>query len=95
MFDNIYRDDLKYKEYTGLTNTNQPSYKPEQTIKGLRLKGKIKVVMNKDGDSTTCDIAYKTPNKLVPLSMINGRTIMESIKVPGLGHNCGYISYVK
>lgn len=95
MFDNIYRDELKYKEYTGLTNSGQPSYKPEQTINGLRLKGKIKVVMSKDGDSTSCDIAYKTPDRLVPLSQLNGRTIMECVKVQGLGHNCGYVSYVK
>lgn len=95
MFDDIYRDELVYKEYMGLTNTNQPSYKPEQTIKGLRLKGKVKVVNDKDGDHTSCDIAYKTPEPLVKYSLINGRTIMECIKVPGLGHNCGYVSYVK
>lgn len=95
MFDNIYKDDLKYKEYIGVSNTNQPTYKQEQVIKGLRLKGKVKVVTSKDGDSTSCDITYKTPNKLVPLSTINGRTIMECVKVQGLGHNCGYVSYVK
>lgn len=95
MFDNIYIDELTYREYVGLTNSGQPSYKPEVVIKGLRLKGKIRVVTNKDGDSTSCDIAYKTPFKIIPLSMINGRTVMECVKVPGLGHNCGYISYVK
>ena len=95
MFNNIYIDELKYKEYTGLTNSGQPSYKSEQIIKGLRLKGNIRVVTSKDGDSTSCSISYKTPNKLIPLSTINGRTIMECVKVPGLGHNCGYISYVK
>ena len=95
MFDNIYRDELEYKEYTGLGNSGQPSYAPKQKIKGLRLKGKINVITNKDGDSTSCNIAYKTPNRLIPLSQINGRTIMECIKVAGLGHNCGYISYVK
>ena len=95
MFDNIYKDDLKYKEYLGVSNTNQPTYKPEQVIKGLRLKGKVKVVTSKDGDSTSCDIQYKTPNRLVPLSTINGRTIMECVRVAGLGHNCGYVSYVK
>jgi hypothetical protein len=95
MFNNIYIDELHYKEYIGLTNTGQPSYKAEETIKGLRLKGKIKVVTSKDGDSTSCDICYKTPNRLIPLSTIDGRTIMECVKVAALGHDCGYVSYVK
>jgi hypothetical protein len=95
MFENIYRDELHYKEYNGLTNSGQPSYKSEQVIKGLRLKGNIKVVTSKDGDSTSCTIAYKTPEKLIPLSMLEGRTIMECVKVQGLGHDCGFVSYVK
>ena len=95
MFDNIYRDELKYREYTGLGKSGQPSYAPERVIKGLRLKGRIKVITDKDGDSTTCNIEYKTPEKLIPLSMIEGRTIMECVKVQGLGHNCGWVSYVK
>lgn len=95
MFNNIYRDILEYKEYTGLGNSGQPNYSPKQMIYGLRLKGQIKVTTSEDGDATTCNIAYKTPNKLVPLSQLNGRTIMECVKVPGLGRDCGYVSYVK
>lgn len=95
LFDNIYTDELRYKEYKGLSNTQTETYAQERIIKGLRLKGKIKVVTSTDGDSTSCDIYYKTPDKLVPLSKLNGRTIMECVKVAGLGHNCGYVSYVK
>ena len=95
MFNSIYRDEIKYKEYTGLNKSGQPSYKTEQIIKGLRLKGQIRVTTSDDGDSTTCNIQYKTPNKIVPLSQLNGRTVMECVKVAGLGRDCGYISYVK
>ena len=95
MLNNIYRDELHYKEYIGLTNTGQPSYKDEEITKGLYLKGKIKVITSEDGDSTTCDICYKTPNRLIPLSTIDGRTIMMCKKVPALGYDCGYVSYVK
>ena len=95
MFNNIYRDELKYKEYTGLSNSGQPTYKPETTIKGLRLKGKIKVSTSEDGDVTTCDIQYKTQDKLKPLSQLNDRTIMECVEIKRFGYDCGYVSYVK
>ena len=95
MFDNIYTDNLKYKEYAGLNKSGQPSYKEEVTIKGLRLKGNLKVTTGEDGDSTTCTIQYKTPNRLIPFSTINGRTIMECVEIKRFGYDCGYVSYVK
>ena len=95
MLDNIYREDLKYRECIGLTNSGKPILAPEVIIKGLRLKGRIRVVTSQDGDSTSCDIAYKTPGPLVKNSTINGRTIMECKKVSALGYDCGYESYVK
>lgn len=95
MFENIYYQDLKYKEYTGKTSSNTDSYAPETVIKGLRLKGQIKVVHSEDGDTTTCTIVYKTKEKLTPKSLINGREIMECVAVAGFGLDCGYLSYVK
>ena len=95
MLDNIYRDELKYREYLGENDSQQETFAPVRTIKGLRLKGNIKVTTGKDGDSTTCSISYKTPERLIPRSEINGRVIMECVKVAGLGHDCGYVSYVK
>lgn len=95
MFDFIYYQDLKYCEYAGQTDSQTDSYKPEVVIKGLRIKGQLKVDHSKDGDTTSCSIVYKTPNKLVTKSLLNGREIMESIPVPGFGVDCGYLNYVK
>lgn len=95
MFDNVYRDELKYKEYLGVNDSQQETFAPERIIKGLRLKGNYKTTTGKEGDSTTCNISYKTPERLIQGSEINGRVIMECVKVAGLGHNCGYVSYVK
>lgn len=95
MFDNMYREKIKYKEYTGKTSSNTDSYAPERTIIGLRLKGKISVVHSDSGDTTTCSIVYKTKEKLVPGSFLNGREIMECVKVSGFGFDCGYLSYIK
>jgi hypothetical protein len=95
VFDNIYYEDLKYREYTGKTSSNTDSYANTVIIKGLRLKGQIKVVHGEDGDTTTCTIVYKTKEPLVTKSFINGREIMECVPVAGFGLNCGYLSYVK
>lgn len=95
MFESIYYQELKYKEYNGKTSSNTDSYAPETIIKGLRLKGQLKVVHSEDGDTTSCTIVYKTKDPLVTKSLINGREIMECVPVPGLGLNCGYLSYVK
>jgi hypothetical protein len=95
MFESIYYQELKYKEYKGKTSSNTDSYAPETIIKGLRLKGQLKVVHSEDGDTTSCTIVYKTKDPLVTKSLINGREIMECVPVPGLGLNCGYLSYVK
>lgn len=95
MFDNIYYQQLKYKRYLGKTDSNTDSYASEVIIKGLRLKGQLKVVHSADGDSTTCSIVYKTKEPLVPKSFLNGREIMECVPVAGLGLDCGYLSYVK
>lgn len=94
MFDNYYST-IEYKEYVGLTDSGQPSYKNTVNIKGLRLKGQIKVSHSNDGDTTSCSIVYKTKEKIVPLSMINGREVMECVPVSGFGRDCGYLSYVK
>lgn len=95
MFDNIYYQDVKYKEYIGKSASGTDNYKPEVLIKALRTKGEIKITHDKDGDTTTCTIQYKTKEKLIPKSMINGREIMECVPVAGFGINCGYISYMK
>jgi hypothetical protein len=95
VFNNIYRDTLVYKEYNGVNDSNNPIYKTSTNISGLRLKGQLKVTTSSDGDTTSCTIAYKTPQPLIPNSILNNRTIMECVKVQGLGYDCGYISYVK
>jgi hypothetical protein len=64
-------------------------------IKGLRVKGSIKVVHDKGGDSTTCSIVYRTADKLVVGSKLNGREIMESVKIDSFLPNAGYLNYVK
>ena len=95
MFDNIYYQDVKYKEYQGKSASVTDIWARETTIKALRTKGNIHVTHGSDGDTTSCTIQYKTKEKLIPKSLINGREIMECVKVPAFGLDCGYISYVK
>lgn len=95
MFDNIYYEDLVYEEYNGLNDSNTESWKEPVNIKGLRLKGSIKVTHSSDGDSTTSSLVFKTKDKLIPKSRIDGREIIDCVPVPGLGINCGYMSYTK
>ena len=95
MFDNIYYQELNYKKYLGKTSSDTDTYAETVVIKGLRLKGQIKVVHSEDGDTTTCTIVYKTKERLIPKSLINGREIMECVAVAGFGLDCGYLSYVK
>jgi len=95
MFDNIYYEDLIYEEYNGLNDSNTESWKEPTSIKGLRLKGSIKVTHGSDGDSTTSSLVFKTKNRLIPKSRIDGREIIDCVPVPGLGINCGYMSYTK
>lgn len=97
MFNRFFKQ-LEYEEYLGLGVTGQPTWKPVTEIEGLRLKGQIKVVTSEDGDSTSCNIVYKTMQKIVPLSKINGRTVMECVPVNALWvteDKAGYLSYVK
>lgn len=95
MFDNVYNQDIEYSEYIVLSQTGGASLKEPVTIKGLRLKGQLKVSTNSDGETTSCSIVYKTPIRIIPNSELNGRAVMECVKVSGFGLNCGYISYVK
>lgn len=90
-----YWGEVNYKEYNGLGTTGQPSFKESVKIKALLLSGKTTYTYNSDGDTTSCSFVYKTVNKLVKKSQINGREIMDCVKVEGLGRNCGYMSYVK
>lgn len=97
MFDYFFKD-IKYEEYNGLTASNQPSYKSAVNIKGLRLKGQIKVTTSDDGDSTTCSICYKTQVEVKPLSKIEGRTVVDCTPVNALWvdeDKAGYLVYVK
>ena len=95
MFDN-YFDDLKYKEYAGMGKTGQAnSFKDTRLVKGIRLKGQLKNTHGTDGDTTTCTIVYKTKEYIVPKSMLEGREVMECVKVPAFGRDHGYMIYVK
>lgn len=95
MFNTIYNQEIEYREYIGLGKTGKASYKDTVKIKGLRLKGQLKFSTGSDGDTTSCSICYKTPTLIVKNSELNGRTVMECVKVSGFGKNCGYVSYVK
>lgn len=95
MFETIYYQKLRYKEYKGKSSSNTDLYDDEILIDGLRIRGDIKITHSDDGDTTTCNIVYRTRDKLVAKSLLNGREIMECVPVAGLGLNCGYVNYVK
>lgn len=95
MFDINYTD-LDYEQYTGLNESNQPSYAAKTTIRGMRVKGEIKVIHNEnDGDSTTCTICYRTNNRIVKNSRLNGREVVDCVPVSTFGLDEAYLSYVK
>lgn len=87
---------LKYKEYIGLSDSNQPLYNPETEVLGLRTKGQTKVVHTEDGDEITCTIVYRTDQQLVKQSLLDGHEIMESVPINALMLTpTGYLNYVK
>lgn len=97
MFDFFFKD-IRYEEYIGKTSSNTNKYSEPRLIKGLRLKGYIKVTTDGNGESTSCSIAYKTKEKIKPFSKLNGREVTECIPVEALfisEEDAGYISYVK
>lgn len=94
MFDEFHQN-LTYKRFVGLTPSDTALYDSEVTVKGLRVKGQIKVVHSEDGDTTTCTICYRTQQQLVPKSLLEGREIMESVPINALGLDTGYLNYVK
>lgn len=96
MFDTFYKNNIEYEEFDGLGSNQQPTFKSKVNIRGIRLKGQIKVVHTDDGDETTCTICYRTTQKIVPQSKLNGRIVMECTPVNALWiDNAGFISYVK
>jgi hypothetical protein len=95
LFNNTLIEKLKYEEFSGKTQGNTNNYKNEQYIDGLRLKGEYKVVTDKDGEHTTCNIVYKTNQLIKKNSKLDGHIVYECHKVPALGLNAGYISYCK
>lgn len=91
-----FYNDLEYKEFDGLTDTNTGVvYKNPVKIKGLRIKGQTKVIHTEDGDQVTCTIVYRTDDKLVPMSLLEGHEIMESVPINALMLDTGYLNYVK
>lgn len=92
---NSYFKSLKYEEYIGLGDSGQESYKEAVDIKCLRMSGRLKIVHNEGGDYTESSVVYKTKEKLVAKSLLNGREIMECVPVEGFGLDCGYLSYLK
>jgi hypothetical protein len=95
MFNSMLREDLNYEQASMNTDTNTKLYLAPKIIKGLRVKGSIKVVHSESGDSTTCTIVYRTKDKLVVGSKLNGREIMESVKINSFVSDAGYLNYVK
>ena len=94
MFD-ILKEDLRYEEASYNTKTDTKILLAPVVIKGLRVKGSIKVTHSEGGDSTTCSIVYRTAEQLVVGSKLNGREIMESVKINSFLHDAGYLNYVK
>lgn len=92
---NILRDELKYEEASRNTETDTKILLAPVMIKGLRVKGSVKVTHSESGDSTTCSIVYRTKDKLVIGSKLNGREIMESVKINSFLPDAGYLNYVK
>ncbi|MBQ4030687.1 MAG: hypothetical protein II625_02920 [Bacilli bacterium] len=98
MFDNFYKSNIEYEEFNGIGSNNQPTFKTKVNIKGIRVKGQIKVVHTDDGDETTCTICYRTRQRIIPQSKLNGREVMMCIPVNALWvseEQVGYTSYVK
>lgn len=91
----ILREDLRYEQATYNTETDTKILLSPVIIKGLRVKGSIKVTHSEGGDSTTCSIVYRTKDKLVIGSKLNGREIMESVKINSFLPDAGYLNYVK
>jgi hypothetical protein len=94
MFDYFHKP-LRYKEFDGLTDSDQPIFKPETTVLGLRVKGQTKVIHGEDGDAVTCTIVYRTAEPLVPKSFIEGHEIMESVPINAMMLSTGFLNYVK
>jgi hypothetical protein len=86
---------VNYEEYNGIGVTGQPQYKETKQLKALRLRGTTSINYADDGDSTSASYVYKTIDHIVPRSRINGREVIDCVKVEGFGRNCGYMSYVK
>lgn len=95
MFDEFY-EDIKYEQYIAESKSNTPHLLPAVYIKGLRLKnGRVKVSTSKDGDTSTCSIVYKTKEKINKHSKLNGREVVESVKLSTFGIYDAYLNYVK
>lgn len=94
MIDSYFKT-LKYEEYDGVDDNNKDIYKPVINIKGLRMSGRLKIVHAESGDYTESSVIYKTKEKLIAGSLLEGREIMECVPVEGLGFKCGYLSYLK
>ena len=93
--DFILTQSLKYEERNYDSKTNSKILLPPVYIKGLRVKGNIKVSHSKDGDTTTCSIVYRTAIKIPEGSKLNGREVMESVPINSIIPNSGYLNYVK
>lgn len=91
----ILIDDIKYEKCVTESKTNTPSLLAPVVIKGLRVRGNIKVTHSDNGDSTTCTIVYRTAEKIPAHSKLNGHEVMESVKINAFGRNVGYLNYVK
>lgn len=95
MFDEFY-EDIKYEQYVAESKSNTPHLLSPVIIKGLRLKGgKISVSHSDSGDTTTCSIVYKTKNKIPVHSKLNGREVVECVKLHTFGVYEAYLNYVR
>lgn len=95
LYDNLYKETIKYKEFQGKSESGTNKFGDVQEIPCLRLKGYRKVTVGSDGDSVSTSIQYRTPFKLVKGSKLGEYEVMESVAVDSPLPNAGFINYLK
>lgn len=64
-------------------------------IRGLRCKGYNKVTTSKDGETVTSSVIFRTPDKIVVGSKLDGHTVMDCVAIDSFADAAGYLSYCK
>lgn len=92
---NIYRDKVKYERARFENDTNTFVFDPPVMIDALILKGHYSVTHSESGDSVSSTLVIRTPEKLVKHSKLDGREVMDSVRVDSIIQGAGYLNYLK